>query len=138
MERRDRSPSPIAGLSLMLDMKSSSPGRNITLARNFDGFCPMGPGMTTPERLVQSVLEVSCSIDGSAAVAMRFPNWPALFRRAVEMLQGTMTLEAGDIVALQPPDGGLTLSVSPGNRMRIELEGIGCLETRIVETRLGP
>lgn len=110
----------------------------ITLGKNFDGFAPVGPCITTadalphPDRVrLRSVLNGRVMQDGTTA------DWLFPLPRLLAELSHVMTLEPGDIVTTGTPAGvGLfrdpPVFMGPGDVIAIEAEGIGTLTSRIV------
>ena len=110
----------------------------ITLGKNFDGFAPVGPCITTadalahPDRVrLRSVLNGQVMQDGTTA------DWLFPLPRLLAELSQVMALEPGDIVTTGTPAGvGLfrkpPVFMVPGDVIAIEAEGIGRLANRIV------
>ena len=99
-----------------------------TRAKGFDGFCPLGPWVET--ELDPSDLEVACRVNGEArqagrTSAMAFP--PAAL---VSYVSHVMTLLPGDVILTGTPAGIGPLS--PGDRVEVEVEGIGVLANPVV------
>ena len=110
----------------------------ITLGKNFDGFAPVGPCITTADALphpdqvrLRSVLNGQIMQDGTTA------DWLFPLPRLLAELSQVMALEPGDIVTTGTPAGvGLfrkpPVFMQPGDVIAIEAEGIGTLTNRIV------
>ncbi len=111
----------------------------ITLGKNFDGFCPLGPwivaaaAMPRPDR-VRLVTRVNGETvqDGTTA------DWLFPLPRLLSFLSHVMTLEPGDVVSTGTPAGvGLFRKpqrfLQPGDSVEIEAEGIGILRNHVVE-----
>ena len=110
----------------------------ITLGKNFDGFAPVGPCITTADALphpdqvrLRSVLNGQVMQDGTTA------DWLFPLPRLLAELSHVMALEPGDIVTTGTPAGvGLfrvpPVFMQPGDVIAIEAEGIGTLTNRIV------
>ena len=109
----------------------------ITLGKNFDGFCPIGPcivtadEMTAPDKVrLQTRLNGKLMQDGTTA------DWIFPLPRLISFLSHVMALEPGDVVSTGTPAGiGLFRSpqvfLKPGDSVEIEAEGIGILRNRI-------
>lgn len=109
----------------------------ITLGKNFDGFCPLGPcivtadEMTAPDKVrLQTRLNGKLMQDGTTA------DWIFPLPRLISFLSHVMALEPGDVVSTGTPAGiGLFRSpqvfLKPGDSVEIEAEGIGILRNRI-------
>lgn len=97
-------------------------------AKSFDSFCPLGPAIATD--LDPSDLLVRCLVDGqlrqhasTADLAFDVPTLLAEISRVV-------TLVPGDVVLTGTPAGVGPLR--PGNRVRVEVQGVGALENPVV------
>ena len=109
----------------------------ITLGKNFNGFCPMGPcivtsdDMTAPENTkLQTRLNGVTLQNGTTA------DWLFSLPRLISFLSQTMALEPGDCVSTGTPAGiGLFRSppifMKPGDVVEIEAAGIGVLRNSI-------
>jgi 2-keto-4-pentenoate hydratase/2-oxohepta-3-ene-1,7-dioic acid hydratase in catechol pathway len=99
-----------------------------TRAKGFDGFCPLGPWVET--ELDPSDLEVVCRVNGEVrqtgrTSAMAYP--PAAL---VSYVSQVMTLLPGDVILTGTP-GGIG-PLSSGDRVEVEVEGIGVLTNPVV------
>lgn len=110
-------------------------------AKGFDTFCPLGPWMVTPEAVPDpSALVLRTRINGEllqecAAADMIF-DVPAL----IEFLSGSTTLQPGTVILTGTPHGvGMARRpprwLQPGDRVAVEITGIGTLENPVVEER---
>jgi 2-keto-4-pentenoate hydratase/2-oxohepta-3-ene-1,7-dioic acid hydratase in catechol pathway len=109
----------------------------ITLGKNFDTFCPLGPCIVTTDELtdpgnvrLRSFVNGQLMQDGTTADWL-FPL-PVLLSR----LSQVMMLEPGDIVSTGTPAGvGVfrkpPVFLKPGDTVRLEIEGIGVLENPV-------
>ncbi len=111
-----------------------------TFAKSMDGFCPMGPWLVTADELGDpQVLTVTTHVNGEElqhghTADMLFP-----VARLIEYLSGFMTLEPGDIIATGTPAGVGAFRkpprwLQPGDRVRLEVSGVGVLEHTIAGT----
>jgi 2-keto-4-pentenoate hydratase/2-oxohepta-3-ene-1,7-dioic acid hydratase in catechol pathway len=110
----------------------------ITLGKNFDGFCPLGPCIVTKDELpnpgdvgLRSFVNGRLLQNGSTSDWL-FPL-PVLLNR----LSRVMTLEPGDVVSTGTPAGvGVfqkpQVFLKAGDVVRLEIDGIGALENRII------
>ena len=109
--------------------------------KSLDTFCPMGPLVVTADEFgdpQQKTLKLRVNgvekQNGNTA-DMIFP-----IDRTIEALSLGCTLEPGDVISTGTPDGvgmGRTPQewLKPGDVMETEVEGIGVLRNRIVETK---
>ena len=113
-------------------------GNQITLGKNFDSFCPIGPCVVTSDELpnpenvrLRTYLNGKIMQNGSTA------EWVFSLPRLLSFLSETMTLEPGDIVSTGTPAGvGVfrrpPIFLRPGDLVRLEIEGIGVLENPVI------
>jgi len=98
-------------------------------AKGFDSFCPLGPWIVreiSPSAQLQTFLNDQVEPVQSAAIdTMIFSP-----EQIVSYISQVMTLLPGDVILTGTPAGIGPLAV--GDRVRIEIEGIGCLENRVL------
>lgn len=129
----------VAGFTICNDVsardvqKGRVPGRaaNVTAAKSFDTFTPMGPALATLDEFANpDDLHLRTWVAGElrqdARTSQLIHPVPAL----VSYLSRQTTLEPGDVIATGTPAGvghkqGLFLRT--GDEVRIEIEGIGTL-----------
>jgi 2-keto-4-pentenoate hydratase/2-oxohepta-3-ene-1,7-dioic acid hydratase in catechol pathway len=111
--------------------------QQITLGKNFDTFCPIGPCVVTTDELtdpgrirLRTYLNGELMQDGSTA------DWIFNLPKLLSFLSRVMTLEPGDVVSTGTPAGvGLfrhpARFLQPGDRVRLEADGIGILENPV-------
>jgi 2-keto-4-pentenoate hydratase/2-oxohepta-3-ene-1,7-dioic acid hydratase in catechol pathway len=107
------------------------------IGKSCDTFCPMGPWIVTREELDASRIAVRLWVndelrqDGNTADLVF--DIPAI----IEALSATMALRPGDVIATGTP-AGVGMATDPprwlrrGDRVRIEIEGIGALDNPVV------
>lgn len=103
--------------------------RQWTRAKGFDTFCPLGPWIVrelTPGARLQTFLNDGDRPVQSASIdQMVFaPDF------LVSYISGIMTLLPGDVILTGTPQGVGPMQV--GDRVRIEIEGIGCLDNTVI------
>ncbi|RAM48926.1 MAG: 5-oxo-1,2,5-tricarboxylic-3-penten acid decarboxylase [Hapalosiphonaceae cyanobacterium JJU2] len=100
-----------------------------TRAKGFDTFCPLGPWIVreiSPGARIQTFLnEEPAPVQSATIDQMVFPP-----DYLVSYISQVMTLLPGDIVLTGTPVGVGSLKI--GDRVRIEIEGIGRLENTVV------
>lgn len=100
-----------------------------TRAKGFDTFCPLGPWIVrevSPGARLQTFLNDDPNPAQSASIEeMNFP--PDVL---VAYISQVMTLLPGDVVLTGTPAGIGPLTI--GDRIRIEIEGIGSLENTVI------
>lgn len=110
----------------------------ITLGKNFDTFCPIGPRVVRAEELADpSQLRISTTVNGeirqSASVGEMMFDIPQLLSGLSEV----MTLEPGDVVSTGTPAGTGCFRdppsyLRPGDVVTVEGDLIGQLESPVV------
>ncbi len=109
-----------------------------TLGKVFDTHGPCGPYLVTRDEVPDPhALRIRCSIDGEVLQDSSTSQLVFGIPRLVAELSAVMTLEPGDIVATGTPAGVGTSRtpkrwIRPGERVRVEIEGIGVLENPAV------
>lgn len=106
------------------------------LGKSLDTFCPMGPWIVTADELDASDLEIRCWVNGElrqhASTRELVFDIPTL----IATISAGLTLLPGDVIATGTP-AGVGIGFDPprflarGDRVRIEIAGIGVLEHRI-------
>lgn len=106
------------------------------IGKSLDGFCPMGPYIVTADEVDGQALDVRCWINDelrqNANTRQLIFDIPTL----IETLSAGMTLQPGDIIATGTP-AGVGIGFTPprflqsGDRVRIEIEGLGVLENTV-------
>ena len=130
----------IAGYTILHDVSARDvqfKDNQITLGKNFDTFCPMGPCIVTRDELpdpphvkLRSYVSGTLMQDGSTA------DWVFPLPRLLSFLSHVMTLEPGDVVSTGTPAGvgafrNPQIFLEPGDVVRLEVEGIGVLENPV-------
>ncbi|WP_088892243.1 fumarylacetoacetate hydrolase family protein [Leptolyngbya ohadii] len=99
-----------------------------TRAKGFDTFCPLGPWivreLSTAARLQTFLNDSETPVQSATISEMVFA--PEVL---VSYISQVMTLLPGDVVLTGTPEGVGALQV--GDRVRVEIEGIGSLENRV-------
>jgi 2-keto-4-pentenoate hydratase/2-oxohepta-3-ene-1,7-dioic acid hydratase in catechol pathway len=139
---RDRALQVVAGYTILDDLSArefqfdTSPPQT-TFAKSMDGFCPMGPWLVTKDEIEDpQCLALRCDVNGvtmqqASTADMLFP-----VDRLVEYITRHMTLEPGDVIATGTPAGSGAFRdpptwLAPGDRIRMEISGLGVLEHEI-------
>jgi 2-keto-4-pentenoate hydratase/2-oxohepta-3-ene-1,7-dioic acid hydratase in catechol pathway len=109
-----------------------------TLGKSFDTHAPFGPWITTADELDPHDLRIRALVNGevrqdSNTRHLVFDLWDQ-----VAHLSEAMTLEAGDLIFTGTPGGvGAAMKppkfLRPGDRVRIEIDGLGAIENVCVE-----
>ena len=134
----------IAGYSLLNDVsardwiaEAPSLGIDWVMQKAFDGFAPMGP-LITPATFVPDPqkLSIILSVNGQVKQNSTTANMIFSVREIIEHLSSIMTLEPGDVIATGTPAGvghgrKPPEYLKPGDRMVVEIEGLGQLVTPV-------
>jgi 2-keto-4-pentenoate hydratase/2-oxohepta-3-ene-1,7-dioic acid hydratase in catechol pathway len=101
-----------------------------TRGKGFDTFCAVGPCMVLKHELNFSKVRVVTRLNGEirqdgSVNDMLFP-----IDAIIAYVSEFMTLEPGDLIATGTPPG--VGPMEPGSTVRVEIEGIGVLENRVV------
>ena len=121
------------------DVQFKAPAHNqITLGKNFDTFAPMGPCIVTADELADPAsLRLRTYLNGALLQDGSNREWVFPLARLLAFLSEVMTLEPGDVVTTGTPAGvGVfrrpQVFLRPGDRVALEIEGIGRLENPVV------
>jgi 2-keto-4-pentenoate hydratase/2-oxohepta-3-ene-1,7-dioic acid hydratase in catechol pathway len=98
-------------------------------AKGFDGFCPLGPWVET--QLDPTDVEVQCRVNGEVRQAARTSQLAFGPATLVEFITQVMTLLPGDVIHTGTPAG--VSPVHPGDKIEVEVEGIGILTNEVVQ-----
>jgi 2-keto-4-pentenoate hydratase/2-oxohepta-3-ene-1,7-dioic acid hydratase in catechol pathway len=101
-----------------------------TRGKGFDTFCPVGPWIVPRDQVAFEEFRIRTFVDGekkqdALASEMIFP-----VEVIIAFITQFMTLEPGDLIATGTPAG--VGPVQAGSVVRVEIEGIGVLENRVV------
>ncbi len=142
--RKEDAMAYVAGYSLLNDVSArdwiaEAPpvGIDWVMQKAFDGFAPMGP-LITPAAFVADPqqLSITLTVNGQVKQNSTTANMVFSVREIIEHLTAIMTLEPGDVIATGTP-AGVGYGKKPpeylhsGDRMVVEIEGLGQLETSI-------
>jgi 2-keto-4-pentenoate hydratase/2-oxohepta-3-ene-1,7-dioic acid hydratase in catechol pathway len=136
----------VAGYTILNDVTARDiPNHQLTLGKNYDTFCPLGPGLVTADEIPEvSSLRVRTWINDELRQDASTDDWILPLPRLLAALSRVMTLEPGDIISTGTPGrtpGRRWISgfLQPGDRIRMEIEGIGTLENTVVaDARIAP
>jgi acylpyruvate hydrolase len=138
---RDEALEYVAGYTILNDVSARDLQRaadgGIILGKNFDTSAPMGPAITLVDELPDpSNLGIRTWINGELRQNGNTHNLIFDVPAIISFLSQQLTLEPGDLVATGTPAGvGLGMSpqiwLQPGDRIRMEIDGIGVLENHV-------
>lgn len=96
-------------------------------AKGSDGFCPLGPWIET--EVDPADLEVTVRVNGNVRQSGRTSAMVFSPAELVAYASRTITLLPGDVVITGTPPG--VGPMAPGDRVEVEVEGIGVLENEV-------
>jgi 2-keto-4-pentenoate hydratase/2-oxohepta-3-ene-1,7-dioic acid hydratase in catechol pathway len=114
-------------------------GRQWCRAKSFDTFCPLGPWVVTPDELPAPLaLNISGRINGRVLQQSNTSHMIFDLPALLEFLSADTTLPGGSVILTGTPQGvGMArqppIWLQPGDRVAVEIEGIGVLENPVVE-----
>jgi 2-keto-4-pentenoate hydratase/2-oxohepta-3-ene-1,7-dioic acid hydratase in catechol pathway len=139
---RDDAMQYVAGYTIMNDVSARDlqlgKDGGIILGKNFDSSAPLGPALALVDEIpnpnnlrLRTWVNGELRQDGNTRTLIF--DVPAI----VAFLTQQLTLEPGDVIATGTPAGvGLGMKpqvwLQPGDTVRMEIEGIGVLENRVV------
>ena len=110
----------------------------ITLGKNFDTFCPLGPAVVTTDEIPHpETLQLRTRVNGELRQDGSNRDWIFPLPGFLARLSHVMTLEPGDIVTTGTPAGvGLfrkpPVYLKHGDVVELEITGLGILTNRVV------
>jgi len=114
-----------------------------SLAKSFDTHGPIGPWITTADELDDPhALGIRTSVNGELRQESNTDQLIFDCFRQVEILSQACTLEPGDVIATGTPAGIAAARpgqpwLEPGDRVRVEIDGLGAIENDVVEEKAG-
>ncbi|MBR0682535.1 fumarylacetoacetate hydrolase family protein [Roseomonas eburnea] len=111
--------------------------RQWILGKGIDGFCPMGPAIVTADAAgTPPRLAISTWVNGELRQRATIDDLIFAVPTLIATISAAITLEPGDIIATGTPAGvgiGFTPPrfLKPGDKVRIEVPGIGVLENPV-------
>jgi 2-keto-4-pentenoate hydratase/2-oxohepta-3-ene-1,7-dioic acid hydratase in catechol pathway len=108
------------------------------IGKGLDGFCPMGPCISTVEAHDGAALRLTCLVNGE--LRQEASTYDLIFDipTLIETLSAGITLQPGDVIATGTP-AGVGIGFTPpkflkaGDVVTISVEGIGTLENTVAE-----
>jgi 2-keto-4-pentenoate hydratase/2-oxohepta-3-ene-1,7-dioic acid hydratase in catechol pathway len=102
-----------------------------TRGKGFDTFCPVGPWIET-ELDPATGVRLRCSVNGELRQDGTTADMTYGIAFLIEYLSAFATLNPGDLILTGSPGG--TAPINPGDRIDIEIEGIGTLTNGVTST----
>jgi 2-keto-4-pentenoate hydratase/2-oxohepta-3-ene-1,7-dioic acid hydratase in catechol pathway len=113
-----------------------------SLAKSFDTHGPMGPWIVTLDEVGDPHrLPIRTFVNGELRQESNTSELIFNCFRQVEILSQACTLEPGDVIATGTPSGVAAAMegqpwLEPGDRVRVEIDGIGAIENEVVQERV--
>ena len=113
-----------------------------SLAKSFDTHGPIGPWIATADEIADPhALDIRTLVNGEVRQQSNTSQLIFDCFRQVEILSQACTLEPGDVIATGTPSGIAAARegqpwLKPGDRVRIEIDGIGAIENEVVQEAL--
>ena len=129
-DRRERALDYVAGFTCFNDVSARNYQKSDgqwTRAKGFDTFAPIGPWVAVG--LTAEGLAVECRVNGERRQQGNTKDLLFPVPELVRFISSIMTLEPGDVIASGTPAGVAPVEI--GDRIEVEVEGIGVLENRI-------
>jgi acylpyruvate hydrolase len=107
------------------------------IGKTFDTFAPMGPYLVTRDEIADPHnLEISLNLNGQRMQHSNTRNLIFKTEYLIAFLSQVFTFEPGDVVSTGTPAGvgyarKLPVFMKAGDRVRIEVEGLGALENPV-------
>jgi len=127
----------VAGYTIVNDVHAPNPTllQPVLRERCRDGFCPIGPWVIERDAIADpDALSVRVLINGVECAISTTANLVRSIATLIAHVSECMTLSAGDVLLAGAPEAAP--QARAGDRVRIEIDGVGALENTVVgETR---
>lgn len=100
-----------------------------------DGFCPMTPSLPAPPGFDPDQAVIEIAINGRVVHRRNLQDLHRSAARLIADVSADMTLSAGAVLLLGAPEGAPL--ARPGDQVRIEVPGLGCLSHTLVAEATG-
>lgn len=112
-------------------------GRQFSLGKSFDTFCPTGPALVTVDEVEGLDLRIRCLVNGEVMQDDTTSDMIVDVPHLVELLSSVMTLTAGDVCLTGTPAGVGQARHPPrflraGDVLETEIEGLGAMRNPCV------
>ncbi len=129
-----RNPQNFFGYTAFLDMTARDIQKKEKLwtkAKGFDTFGPLGPWIELDP--IRESLAIKTFVNNEERQSGNTKDMIFDFATIIEYISKIMTLEVGDVIATGTPEG--VGSVSIGDKVKVEIDGLIPLEIKIVEEK---
>ena len=136
----EEAPKHVLGYTCANDVSARDCQRNDkqwSRAKGFDTFCPLGPWIVTPDELDPDNCAVRSRLNDQVMQDSNTSNMMRSTRELISHLSHQFTLLPGTVILTGTPEGvGFArkppVFLKPGDRIEIEVEGIGSLVNSVV------
>ncbi|KEQ52026.1 fumarylacetoacetate hydrolase family protein [Sphingobium chlorophenolicum] len=109
-----------------------------SIGKSFDTHAPFGPWIVTPDEIDAKNLPIRSFVNGEKRQESNTRHLIYDPAKQIAYLSQAMTLEPGDVFFTGTPGGvGAAMKppqfLAPGDRVRVEIDGIGFIENIVVE-----
>jgi 2-keto-4-pentenoate hydratase/2-oxohepta-3-ene-1,7-dioic acid hydratase in catechol pathway len=119
------------------DKREFDPFFDWLMGKWFDGSSPLGPEIVTPDEIADPHnLPIRLSLNGEMMQDSNTSHMIFRIPEIISTLSSVLTLEPGDVIAMGTPEGvgfARGRALRAGDHLRAEIDGIGALDTFIVE-----
>lgn len=139
---KDQANKVIAGFCVVNDvsvrnwqLRGDTP--QFTMGKSWDTHCPFGPAIVTSDEVDPHTLRLRTLVNNEVRQNSSTDDLIFNCYDIIEFLSTAFTLEPGDLIATGTPSGvGMAMKpprpLQAGDRVRIEIEGLGYIENGIV------
>jgi 2-keto-4-pentenoate hydratase/2-oxohepta-3-ene-1,7-dioic acid hydratase in catechol pathway len=119
------------------DWQKGRPGNQWLLGKSFDTFAPIGPWIVSRDSLEMHNLDIQLRLNGNVMQSSNTRHLIFKIDFLVSHISRFCTLQPGDLIFTGTP-GGVGSGRQPpvylkhGDRMSVEIAGVGCLENQVV------
>ncbi len=112
-----------------------------TRAKSFDGFCPLGPLVVTPDEIGPvEELHLTTRVNGELMQDDTVASMIFGVRELLSFCSRSFPLDPGDVLLTGTPDGcgefmDPPRSLAPGDVVEVSIDGIGVLRNEVVAAR---
>ncbi|WP_331232967.1 fumarylacetoacetate hydrolase family protein [Natronorarus salvus] len=104
--------------------------QNWVRGKAFDGAAPIGPAIASPDEVPDDA-SIELRVNGETKQDSSISEFIFSVPELVEEITTYMTLEPGDVISTGTPAG--VGALSDGDRVEVEIEGVGVLEHGVVQ-----
>lgn len=134
----------VAGYTVLNDVTdrdAQRDGKQWFRGKSFDGFCPLGPFLVTPDEVPEPQhLRVWSKVNGATLQDGNTSNMLFAIPHLIAFISATITLEPGDIVSTGTPAGvgfarNPPILLHAGDTVELGVDGVGIQRNSVVAER---